>query len=88
MFRRTIIGSATAMFSCAEASMPHLSLARIMYGTNEDLHSPDWMNSGAVSSPLRTPVPGNYPRTAVRQPFPNTFGELVHKVWVALATKH
>ena len=67
--------------------MANLSLARIMYGTNEDLHASRPANAPA-SSPLAAPPVDENPAKANAAAEPDAFGELLHKAWVNLTGKH
>lgn len=65
--------------------MMNLSLARIMYGTNEDLHTWGSMNAPAVSS-LTMSSEGH---SAVQNTSlaPGSLSRLLHKAWAALHRK-
>jgi hypothetical protein len=67
--------------------MANLSLARIMYGTSEDFHAAQPVRPPAFStlssqSRLQNSVEAN------SMSEPATLGELLHKAWAALTTKH
>jgi len=63
--------------------MINVSLARIMYGTNEDLHS---MNAGAVPSLVWASgsISSTLRKTSSDQ---ETLGGLLQKAWAALSHK-
>jgi len=67
--------------------MATMSLARIMYGTSDDVRTPYWMNTAPSSA--RSAQPGlelsgkNYP-TAVR----TAPRSMLRKTWAALIRKH
>ncbi|MGB7498097.1 MAG: hypothetical protein WBR26_02925 [Candidatus Acidiferrum sp.] len=65
--------------------MKNLSLARIMYGTNDDSHS----SANTVASVLaRTSTPSLTEisdKTVAEQ---ETLSELLHRAWVNLSNKH
>jgi hypothetical protein len=63
--------------------MINLSLARIMYGTNEDLHASNSVNVAAVSSLARTSGENAIARAGAA----STLGNLLHKAWAALHHK-
>jgi hypothetical protein len=66
--------------------MSHLSLARIMYGS-EDSRTSGWMNASAASSRFTSSTIPDYTRMHV-VPEQDTLGELLHKAWLYLSTKH
>jgi hypothetical protein len=70
-----------------ERSMTNLSLARIMYGTNEDLHASHPPGAPASSSLAVPPVDENPEKTNAASE-PDALGELLHKAWVNLTGKH
>jgi hypothetical protein len=63
--------------------MINLSLARIMYGTNEDLHASSSM-SGATFSSLASSSDRATRETAAAQ---GSLGAWLHKAWVSLRHK-
>lgn len=66
--------------------MPNLSLARIMYGS-EDSRTSGWMNANAGSSRFTSStIPDATRGSAVTEQ--DTLGELLHKAWLFLSTKH
>ena len=67
----------------AERTMTNLSLARIMFGTNEDLHASSSLNASAVSSLRALSSPENL--TAKDAGSAGTLSRLFHK---ALAVLH
>lgn len=65
--------------------MPNFSLARIMYGTNEDFRAAGWMSSSAVSSP------GSSGTDASRGGGGSNHLSLaayLHRAWAALTARH
>ena len=64
--------------------MPNFSLARIMYGTNEDFRASGWMSTSAISSPgLLNPensAGGNGSSHL-------SLGAFLHKAWAALTAR-
>jgi len=65
--------------------MANLSLARIMYGTSEDLHASTNTTASALSSLPAHAATDNADKTA---PDNETLGELLHRVWTNLSGKH
>lgn len=65
--------------------MTNLSLARIMYGTNADLHAWRSMNAPAVSS-LATPL-GEHSTAQAAAPASGSLSRLLQKAWTALYHK-
>lgn len=66
--------------------MTNLSLARIMFGTNEDLHASSSMNAPAISSLSMLSSEGNMAAKDVSSPS-GTLGRLLHKAWAAFRRK-
>ena len=64
--------------------MTNLSLARIMYGTSEDLHASTNTTSSTLLSPATHPATDIADKTA---PDNETLGELFHRAWTNLAGK-
>jgi len=66
--------------------MINVSLARIMYGTNEDLHAWHSMNAGAVPSLVWASgsISSTLRKTSSDQ---ETLGGLLQKAWAALSHK-
>ncbi|MGB7845325.1 MAG: hypothetical protein WBL63_06900 [Candidatus Acidiferrum sp.] len=63
--------------------MPNLSLARIMYGTNEGLHTSRAMSAPTFSSLTAQSVSENSPRESAGSGS-GTLSQLLHKAWTAL----
>jgi hypothetical protein len=66
--------------------MPNLSLARIMYGTNEDIRAAGWMSTSAVSSPSSSS--GAEAASGRAGSGHLSLGAYLHKAWVALTARH
>ena len=66
--------------------MSSLSLARIMYGTNEDTHASHSMNASALSAHTSRSVQENS-ANAINVSEHATLGQLLHKVWTILTGK-
>lgn len=66
--------------------MMNVSLARIMYGTNEDLHASHSMNVAGVPSLASQSAAGDAARKAAGSGS-GTLGGLLHKAWAALHHK-
>jgi hypothetical protein len=65
-----------------EQIMKTLSLARIMYGTSDEFHGSDGVNSSTASAfPASSPT-GQADRNAVEM---ETLGELLHRAWTTLS---
>jgi hypothetical protein len=64
--------------------MTNLSLARIMYGTNEDLHAPHSMRGSGFPSPAIQAPGENAAGSATEK---NSLGDLLHKAWSSLVGK-
>jgi hypothetical protein len=64
--------------------MSNLSLARIMYGTSEEVRSSDRFNSPGLSS--ISPA-ADQPNASGNQE-PASLEELLHKAWQVLSSKH
>jgi hypothetical protein len=62
--------------------MPNFSLARIMYGTNEDFRASGWMSISAVSSPGSPNSADSASRGAESSHL--SLGDYLHKAWAAL----
>jgi hypothetical protein len=63
-----------------------VSLARIMYGTNEDVHAADSRKSAASSSlTIRSAADSRPGYELASAPAP--LGEILHKAWAALHHK-
>ncbi len=67
--------------------MANLSLARIMYGTNEDLHATQ-PASAPSSSSLAAQLVDEKPAKASAASEPDALGELLHRAWTNLTGKH
>lgn len=67
--------------------MANLSLARIMYGTNEDLHAAQPASAPAPSS-LTAPLVEEKPANTTAASEPDALGELLHRAWTNLTGKH
>jgi len=67
--------------------MANLSLARIMYGTNEDFHASSAMSEPQFASFAAQTVSSNLAKSTNASE-PATLSELLHKVWSKLTTKH
>jgi hypothetical protein len=65
--------------------MTNLSLARIMYGTNEDLHAPHSMRGSGFPSPANQAARENASGSMTHE---NSLGDLLHKAWYSLSGKH
>ena len=66
--------------------MPNFSLARIMYGTNEDFRATGWMSTSALSSPG---LPNSAdPASRGGESSYLSLGAYLHKAWVALTARH
>ena len=64
----------------------NVSLARIMYGTNEDLHAAHSMNAMWIPSPARqSAARGAFGKAASAAS--GALGGLLHKAWAALHHK-
>lgn len=66
--------------------MAKLSLARIMYGTNEDLHASEPTGPPSASSLASKPAHQNSAKTDSVSG-PDALGELLHKAWSNLTGK-
>jgi hypothetical protein len=66
--------------------MMNVSLARIMYGTNEDLHAPHSMNATGIPSPVHQPG-GSGTAGKAASAASGTLGGLLHRAWAALHHK-
>ena len=65
--------------------MPNFSLARIMYGTNEDFRATGWMNTSGISSPdLSSSANSSSASTGSSQ---LSLGAYLHKAWTALTAR-
>lgn len=67
--------------------MANLSLARIMFGTNDDLHASQPASVPRSSSLAPQPADEMSAQASVTSE-PDALGELLHKVWTNLAGKH
>jgi hypothetical protein len=67
-----------------EKEMANLSLARIMYGTSEDLQSSTHTTALTLSS-LAAQLPAGGEKTGAGT---ETLGELLHRAWTNLSGKH
>jgi hypothetical protein len=67
--------------------MANLSLARIMYGTNDDLHSTTAVRAPSFSPLLTQAASGNLadPGNATK---PAPFSSLLQKAWSTLTSKY
>jgi hypothetical protein len=65
-----------------EQPMTNLSLARIMYGTSEEYHASASTTAAALSAPSLT---HSADKSDVEQ---ETLGELLHRAWTILSSKH
>jgi hypothetical protein len=68
-----------------EQIMANQSLARIMYGTNEDLHA---STSTSASDLPGLPAPSITENSNNSEPGEETLGELLHRVWINVSGKH
>ena len=66
--------------------MMNVSLARIMYGTNEDLHAPHSMSAAGIPSPANQSARMGAAGKAPGSPSV-TLEALLHKAWAALHPK-
>jgi hypothetical protein len=64
--------------------MKTLSLARIMYGTSEEFHVADGVNSSASPS---LPSPSSVGHADRNTRGTETLGELLHKAWTSLSNR-
>ena len=64
----------------------NVSLARIMYGTNEDLHASHSMNATGNPSPVNQ-LATSAAHTKAAGTTSGTLGGLLHKAWAALHLK-
>jgi hypothetical protein len=64
-----------------ERKMNNMSLARIMYGTNQDFHASASMNAVAIPSLARIVVEVAHDEATTQ---PNILSDLLHKAWFAL----
>jgi hypothetical protein len=64
--------------------MKNVSLARIMYGTNEDFHSSTNAAASVLSQSSSPSLTDVADKTAAEQ---ETFSELLHKAWTNLSRK-
>jgi hypothetical protein len=67
--------------------MANLSLARIMFGTNEDLHASQPASVPRSSSLAAEPADENSSETSVTSE-PDALGEWLHKAWNNLIGRH
>ena len=66
--------------------MPNFSLARIMYGTNEDFRAAGWMSASTLSSPgLPNSADSASPDAESSH---LSLGAYLHKAWAALTARH
>ena len=65
--------------------MPNFSLARIMYGTNEDFRAAGWMSSSAISSPDSSSPVNSASANAGSSHF--SFATYLQKAWAALTAR-
>jgi hypothetical protein len=68
-----------------ERIMANLSLARIMYGTSEDLHASTHTTASTLSSRPTHEASDIADKTA---PGDETLAELLHRAWTNLSGKH
>jgi hypothetical protein len=68
-----------------ERIMTNLSLARIMYGTSEDLHASTTTTASALATQSSGLLDENSPKSSDE---PDTLAELLHKAWTNLSGKH
>ena len=62
--------------------MTNVSLARIMYGTNDDFHPPQFVKAPGLSA-----VVVRIPTNPLAGSEPLTLPELLHKAWLQLTQK-
>jgi len=67
--------------------MANLSLARIMYGSNRDVHASNGMSAPAFSPFASQPAIEDSVKASAGSE-PTTLGELLHKAWAVLTSKH
>jgi hypothetical protein len=67
--------------------MPNFSLARIMYGTNEDFRASGWMSNSAGSSPGSPNSADSANRGAESSHLSLSLGDYLHKAWAALTAR-
>jgi hypothetical protein len=65
--------------------MANQSLARIMYGTSEEVHSSTEIGGSALASLMAQSASDKSGKTASE---PEPLGELLHKAWINLTGKH
>jgi hypothetical protein len=65
--------------------MANLSLARIMYGTSEDLHTSTSTTASALSAGLTNSSTDIADKTATES---ETLAELLHRAWTNLSRKN
>jgi len=65
--------------------MKTLSLARIMYGTSEEFHVSDGVNTSAASAFPASSLTNHADRNAVET---ETLGELLHRAWTNLSGRN
>jgi hypothetical protein len=70
-----------------ERSMANLSLARIMFGTNEDLHASQPASVPGSPSLAAEPANKNLSETSVTSE-PGALGEVLRKAWTNLTRRH
>jgi len=66
--------------------MSNLSLARIMYGTNQQIHSSANSPSAGLSA-YRAELSGSKPVYGQTQPDGSTLEGFLHKAWLSIAHK-
>jgi hypothetical protein len=66
--------------------MPNFSLARIMYGTNEDFRATGWMSTSALPSPGLASSAESANRAAASSHL--SLGAYLYKAWTALTAWH
>jgi hypothetical protein len=67
--------------------MPHLSFARIMFGTSDVVRNDSSLGSSGASARTTFPLPsGSSPDAQMHDGL--TLESLLHKAWLALSAKH
>jgi hypothetical protein len=69
-----------------ENIMSTVSLARIMYGANEESHNGDWMKHSGFSSQTLSSAKSGSTDTA-QGPVASSNDSVLHKVWLALSRR-
>jgi len=69
-----------------EADVNNLSLARIMYGSNEEHRSSDWTSAPALRSQGLMPAPVTVENSSPNHAYSSLEG-LLHRAWLAIHPK-